>query len=131
MFIDKETRLRVNIHYAYKGFSKLDTPEKREAAGVIEIDEPETPEEVLANPDHFNRAEQDTAPYVTWPKRSEEAILRLDQEKTNLKSLAYLNETDWMVTRLSEIGTEIPVYILAARQKARDSIVKLEPNLPV
>ena len=42
IWIDNETKKRVNIHAAYKGRSKLDTPEIRAAVGVIEIeDDPE------------------------------------------------------------------------------------------
>ena len=45
IYIDKDTLKRVNIYYTYKGFSKLDTPEIRARAGVIEIAEPAAPED--------------------------------------------------------------------------------------
>ena len=40
----------------------------------------------------------------------------------NAEALAYLNSTDWYVTRFAETGVAIPQDILDARQKARESI---------
>lgn len=72
MFIDSTTLKRVNIHHAYKGFSRLDTPEIRERAGVIEIPEPAPPADY--SEDTYYRTEQDDAPYVTYTKKSDEQI---------------------------------------------------------
>ncbi len=70
------------------------------------------------------------APYVIFTKKSDEQLAQLQQSKTNAASLAYLAETDWMVTRFAETGTPIPEDIKAARQAARDAIVKPEPVQP-
>lgn len=79
MFIDKETKLRVNIYSSYRGFSKLDTPEIREVAGVIEIAEPEAPEDYST--DYYYRTEQDDAPYVIYTRKSVEQIAQINQAK--------------------------------------------------
>lgn len=44
--------------------------------------------------------------------------------KQNQKARAYLNETDWYVTRFAETGTPIPDEIRAAREAARASVVE-------
>jgi len=75
MFIDQETRLRVNIHAPYKGRSKLDTPEIRAAVGVIEIPDPVAPEDY--SPDLYYMTEQDDAPYVIYTMKSPEQIQAL------------------------------------------------------
>ena len=47
----------------------------------------------------------------------ESAVLR-----SNKDARMYLAQTDWYVTRKSEIGTEIPSDISTKRQEARDRI---------
>lgn len=61
------------------------------------------------------------------PRKSDEQIAQALQADTNAKSLAYLAETDWMVTRFAETGVVIPDDVKAARQAARDAIVKVQP----
>jgi hypothetical protein len=72
MFIDNDTKLRVNINAPYKGFSRLDTPEQRAAANVVEIAEPTPP--VDYSDDFYYRAESQEAPYVVYMKKSDEQI---------------------------------------------------------
>jgi len=79
MFIDQETRLRVNIHAPYKGRSKLDTPEIRAAVGVIEIPDPVAPEDY--SPDTHYMTEQDDAPYVVYMMKSPAQIAELMVQK--------------------------------------------------
>lgn len=68
MFIDSQTLKRVNIHAPYAGFSKLDTPEIRERAGVIEIADPVRESDET----HYNQ-EIDEAPYlISTPKPQEQ-----------------------------------------------------------
>lgn len=122
IFIDKETKLRVNINAPYKQFSRLDTPEIREAARVIELAVvvPEyDPEENIFN-------ELNEAPYFLLTPRDLGQVALTKQSKINEKALAYLKETDWYVTRFAEVGTVIPEDVLAERQASRDAIVKLE-----
>ena len=45
------------------------------------------------------------------------------QAQTNADARAYLDSTDWLVTRFAETGVVIPADIAAARQAARESIV--------
>lgn len=79
MFIDQETNLRVNIYAQYKEFSKLDTPEIRAKAGVIEIAEPTLPEDY--SEDTYYRIEQDAAPYVVFTRKSDEQIAEVMRRK--------------------------------------------------
>ncbi len=68
MFICSETGRRVNIHSAYAGFSRLDTPEIRQAANVIEIADPER----MPDETHYNQ-EIDEVPYlISTPKPQEQ-----------------------------------------------------------
>jgi hypothetical protein len=75
MFIDNETKLRVNVNAPYKGYSKLDTPEIRAAANVVEIPEPTPPEDY--SDEFYFRTEQEDAPYVVYTKKSNEAIAQI------------------------------------------------------
>jgi hypothetical protein len=54
----------------------------------------------------------------------EDITAKLEQEKINAESLAYLASTDWMIIRESETGVVCPVEIKKARQAARDRIIK-------
>jgi maltodextrin utilization protein YvdJ len=45
------------------------------------------------------------------------------QRKINQKSIKYLVETDWYVTRKYETGTDIPTAVVTKREKARASVV--------
>jgi hypothetical protein len=75
MFISNETNRRVNIYQPYKGFSKLNTPEIRQRAGVIEIADPVPPADY--SDETYYRTEQDDAPYVIYTKKSDEQLLAL------------------------------------------------------
>jgi len=79
IYIDKDTLLRVNIYAPYKGRSKLDTQEIRDAVGVVEITEPPTP--AGYSEDTYYRTEQDMAPYVIYTKKSDEQLAQLAQVK--------------------------------------------------
>lgn len=83
MFIDNETKLRVNVNAPYKGFSKLDTPEIRAAANVVEIPEPTPPEDY--SDEFYFRTEQDDAPYVVYTRKSDEAIAAIRWTKIKQK----------------------------------------------
>lgn len=74
MFIDNDTKLRVNIFAPYKGFSKLDTEELRQRAGVVEIPEPAPPVDYKES--LFYRTEQQEYPYVIYTRKSDEQILQ-------------------------------------------------------
>ena len=79
LFIDSTTQRRVNIYAPHKGFSKLDTPEIRDRAGVIEIADPVPPADY--SDETYYRTEQDDAPYVVFTKKSDEQLLTLRVSK--------------------------------------------------
>ena len=62
----------------------------------------------------------DVTPYVA-PTDSEVAADA--QSLVNAESLAYLSETDWYVTRLSETGVAVPSDVTQARTDARLAII--------
>jgi hypothetical protein len=79
IYIDNETKLRVNIYAPYKGFSRLDTPEIRQRAGVVEAEEPTLPADF--NYDDYTVQEIDPTPYVIFTKKSDEQIAAIRWEK--------------------------------------------------
>ena len=83
MFIDKETGKMVNISAPYKGRSRLDSPELRAAVGVIEIADPQPPQDALDNPDHYfcTSTGDQMPPYKVWTKKSDEQIAELELTK--------------------------------------------------
>ena len=78
-YIDEDTRQRVNIHATFKGFSKLDTPEIRERAGVIEVADPTPPEDF--SDDTYYVTHQNEAPYVVYTRKSDEQIAQAKNAK--------------------------------------------------
>ena len=96
MFIDSTTLKSVNIYAPYGGFSKLDTPEIREAAGVIEVSEPQPP--VDYDPDAYYRTEQDDAPYVVYTRKSDEQIKQAADSKVKAQ-IAALEATQGRAVR--------------------------------
>ena len=122
--IHKDTRKRLNAFAMYidEEGTRYPTVPKH----LLEWVDPPIPPEGYSDETYY-RTEQDEAPYVIYTKKSEEQIAQIQQAKTNAQSLAYLAETDWMVTRFAETGTPIPDDIKAARQAARDAIVKPAP----
>lgn len=123
MFIDKETLLRVNIYNEYKGFSRLDTPEIQERAGLIEIPDPARGNDEIEYTQELNEP-----PYIVITPKSPEQLARQAQEKTNRESLAYLAATDWMVLRsIDEPGKPVSSGVRAARKAAREAIVPVLP----
>lgn len=80
LWIDNDTKLRVNINAPYKDFSRLDTPEIRERAGVVEIADPLPPEDIraefYANPDWYtvDETKDNAPPYILWTRKSQDQI---------------------------------------------------------
>lgn len=87
MFIDNETKLRVNINAPYKGFSRLDTPAIRAAANVVEIPDP-----VRGDDNFYYNTEQDAAPYLVVTPKSVESIREVLKDK--VKALRDQKETE-------------------------------------
>ena len=125
--IDKNTRKRVNAFAMFVDADSTRYPQYPKDR-LEWIDPPIPPADY--SDETYYRTEQDDAPYVIYTKKSDEQIAQMQQAKTNAQSLAYLAETDWMVTRFAETGVAIPEDIKAARQAARDAIVKPEPVQP-
>lgn len=120
MYIDKETKVWVNIDAHYKGFSKLDTPEIRARAGLIEVPDP-TPPADYSEETYYRRETPDRAPpYVTFERKSDEQIAELNAQKARTAAVHYLAATDWMVVRAFETGKPVPLETVTKRQRARD-----------
>lgn len=90
MFIDNDTKLRVNINGPYKGFSRLDTPAIRAAANVVEIADPTRGDEQF-----YYNTEQDAAPYLVVTPKSVEAVREMLKGK--VKALRDQKETEGFV----------------------------------
>ena len=85
IWIDDSTKLRVNIHAPYKGYSKLETAAQRAVANVVETPAPTPSQDVQDNPEHYIRTESAAAPYITWERRSDEQIAQMKRaEMDNL-----------------------------------------------
>jgi hypothetical protein len=91
MFIDKDTLKRINIYGPYKGFSKLDTPEIRERAGLIEIPDP-----VRGNDEIEYTQELDDAPYIVITPKSPEQLDRQQADKDKRNAESHLAATDYL-----------------------------------
>ena len=76
-------------------------------------------------------ANRDCADVLQWiaegntpaPEFTDAEIAANAQALVNSESLAYLSETDWMVTRQAETGVAIPADVTTARTAARLAIV--------
>lgn len=91
IYIDEETKKLVNIKYPYKGYQSLDTPERRLAAGVIEIERDSPPEEYLINPEYYIVSEDWEAtmrPYIIYTRRTDDQVL----ERRWIKIKAFRDE---------------------------------------
>lgn len=78
IYIDSETKKMVNINAPYKGRSRLDTPEIRDAVGVISIEEDSPPLDY--NPDFYDRKEDweaSTRPYIIYTYKDPVEISQL------------------------------------------------------
>jgi hypothetical protein len=135
MFIDKDTLNRVNIYAPYKGFSKLDTPEIRERAGVVETPDIQPPDDY--SDETYFRTEQDSAPYTIFTRKPDSMI-------AEAKAAKLLNEIDSLerqqlmprATRefmLMFMEMQAPPEVLAANPgykavKAFDTLIKEKRN---
>ena len=133
MFIDQDTLKRVNINYAYKGFSKLDTPEIRARAGVIEIAEPKLAEGELE--EHYYRTESDSAPYVIYTKKSDEQLEQLLDSKNLEAAKRHLLDTDYLFTmdryaKLQLEEVERAADLANSRELAREVIRAYKVKYP-
>ena len=84
LYIDQETGKLVNIHAPFKGRSRLDSPELREAVGVIEIERDAPPDEYNDHPDWYEVREDWEAiqrPYVIYTRKSDEQINEITNNK--------------------------------------------------
>lgn len=126
IYIDKDTRKRVNIYYTYKGFSKLDTPEIRERAGVVEIADPVPPADY--SDETYYRTEQDDAPYVVFTKKSDEQLQQLADSKALQAAKQHLLDSDYAFTvdKYAQLSDERKAELTASREAARQVIREYE-----
>lgn len=124
MYIKDNKRFNIYAQATIDGvtYANFIDPVLRDSLGITEIADPTVPEDY--SEDTYYRTEQDEAPFVVYTKKSDEQIAQVKQSRINAQSLAYLAETDWLVTRFAETGTPIPDDVKTARQSARDAIVK-------
>lgn len=116
LYVWKDTGVRCNPFREYvdeAGATHKEVP----AHLYEEAMEPLLPEGY--DPDFYIRQELDVYPYVVYVKRSQEVIDEIVLDRAKAKARAYLLETDWYVTRLSETGKAIPDEVLTARAEAR------------
>jgi hypothetical protein len=130
MFIDNETKLRVNIHNAYKGFSKLDTPEIRERAGVVEIPDP-----ARGNDEIEYTQEIDPPPYVIITPKSQEQLARQQADKDKRNAEQHLAATDYLFNndRHDTLLKDEPLReeeLRASREAARAVIRQYKKDYP-
>ena len=123
MFIDQETLKEVNIAYPYKGRSRLDTPEIRAEVGVIEIPDPQPPQDALDNPDHYfcTTTGDQMPPYKVWTKRSDEQIAELELTKKKAQRQIAVDTLKVTTTSGKEFdGNEDAIRRLTSTLKAAD-----------
>ena len=123
MFIDQETLKEVNIAYPYKGRSRLDTPEIRAEVGVIEIPDPQPPQDALDNPDHYfcTTTGDQMPPYKVWTKRSDEQIAALELVKKKAQRQVAVDNIKVTVSTGKEFdGNEDAIRRLTSTLKAAD-----------
>jgi len=85
---------RINIHAAYTTsdgvrYGNLTNPAVRQSLGVVEIPEPTPPADY--SEETYYRAEQATAPYVIYTRKSNEQLAQLTKFKLDAK-LAVIRE---------------------------------------
>lgn len=100
------------------------------ALGIRAIEADVPPAEFLMNPERYEvREDWETTqrPYTLYVRKDEGVIANDVQRDVNIKSRAYLRETDWYVSRFAETGVVIPDEIKAKRQAARDAVVEVTP----
>ena len=84
LYIDQETGKLVNIHAPYKGRSRIDTKELREAVGVVEIERDAPPDEYNDHPDWYEVREDWEAiqrPYIVYTRKPQEMIDEITNNK--------------------------------------------------
>lgn len=122
IWIDQETRKRVNIYAPYKGRSRLDTEEIRAAVGVIQIEEPQPPADYSA--ETYFRNEVEDAPYVVYEKKAQEVLDEQASIKAYAESIARLIETDYLFTvdRFASLDQLRRDALIAERETCREVI---------
>ena len=79
----------------------------------------------------FDPANTDYAAYLEWvaagntpdAQYTDAEIAANTQAETNSTSQAYLDSTDWYITRHAETAVEVPADVITARAAARAAIV--------
>jgi hypothetical protein len=132
MFIDSVTLKRINIYGPYKGFSKLDTPEIRERAGLIEIADPAP----RGNDEIEYTQELDVPPYIIITPKSPEQLERQQDNKDADSAKRHLADTDYLFSldrnaTLVATEPERAVALVASREAAREVLRAFKIKYPV
>jgi len=84
IYIDKETKKRVNIYAPYKDRSNLSTNDVRMAVGVIEIEDDVPPEDFYNSPESYFVTEDwetSTRPYTIYTLKNPEQLQEIKTTK--------------------------------------------------
>lgn len=105
MFILNEKR--INIYAPFESedgtrYSNLTEPDVREAVGVVEIPEPQPPEDY--SEETYYRTEQEDAPYVIYTRKSDEQLAALKKSKLDAKLAAVREVREGILNRLAGIA---------------------------
>lgn len=106
MFINQDQR-RVNVYAPFEDangtrYGNLTDPAVREALGVVEIPDPQPPEDY--SDETYYRTEQDEAPYVVFTKKSDEQLAALKKSKLDAKLALVRGVREGILNRLSGIA---------------------------
>lgn len=77
----------------------------------------------------FDPQNTDYAEYLEWVAEGntpEPMDVPNPQLAINVEALAYLDSTDWYVTRFAETGEAIPTDIKTKRQEARLAVIQID-----
>ena len=114
MFIDNETKIRVDIWKPYKDFSRLDTQSIREQANVVEIPDPTPPEDYTE--ETYFKTESNSFPYIIYSKKSDSFLLNLKKNKKKKeiqeRTAQYKKDNQelqlsWLSVLISDSPTEV------------------------
>ena len=122
MFIDKDTKLRVNPQGAYKGFSKLDTPEIRERAGVIEIPDPARGNDEIEYTQELNEP-----PYIIITPKPQEQLDAQHNAKVK-QQIAAIEVASTRALREAALGS--PAFLTKIEAQIQDLRNLLKPEDP-
>ncbi len=127
-YIDVETGKRVNILAPYKGFSRLDTLEIRERAGVVGIEDDPKPVDFDAS---FYNTKEDwettTGPYTVYERKPDQEITQIKIQRA--KQVRQQEVEDIVVTTTSGKSFDGDEVSQARMSRAINALDPLETTM--